>query len=211
MKTLDYILKKFGNYIDLRQPSPITIPVAYREVMAETYKELGFKVGAEIGTWTGEHAQILVEKNPELKLYCVDPYVKYGGYIDYRVENFDPAFLEAQKRTKGYNVEFIRKFSLDAAKDFPDNFFDFVYIDANHEFRHVVDDIDDWGRKVKHGGILAGHDYRKSFNRWKTHQVIYAVDAYFAAKKMSPWFALGENNKYLQLGNGVQSWMWVKP
>lgn len=209
MNTLEYIVKKFN--VDLTKPSPISIPECFREQLAETYSELGFKLGAEIGTWSGENAEIMLLKDLGLKLYCIDPYEKYPGYMDYRADYYEPMWNEVRKKLQGFNVEFVRKYSLDAVKDFPDNFFDFVYIDANHEFRHVVDDIDEWGRKVKHGGILAGHDYKVMHGRWKTHQVTYAVDGYFAAKKMIPYFAIGQDNKYLHLGNGVRSWMWVKP
>jgi hypothetical protein len=34
-----------------------------------------------------------------------------------------------------------------------------VYIDANHEYASVVEDIALWRPKVRKGGILAGHDY----------------------------------------------------
>jgi hypothetical protein len=44
--------------------------------------------------------------------------------------------------------------------NYPDEFFDFVYIDSNHAYEPTVRDIDQWWPKVKKGGILAGHDYR---------------------------------------------------
>jgi disulfide oxidoreductase YuzD len=44
-------------------------------------------------------------------------------------------------------------------KLFPDNYFDFVYIDANHTWQGITNDIHDWWPKVKLGGYLCGHDY----------------------------------------------------
>ena len=52
-----------------------------------------------------------------------------------------------------------RKLSLDAVNAFLDASLDFVYIDANHEFSVVLQDIRAWFAKVKPDGILAGHDY----------------------------------------------------
>jgi predicted O-methyltransferase YrrM len=37
--------------------------------------------------------------------------------------------------------------------------FDFVYIDARHDYASALEDIRDWWPKVRRGGILAGHDY----------------------------------------------------
>ena len=37
--------------------------------------------------------------------------------------------------------------------------FDFIYIDANHDYLHVMEDIGLWIPKVIQGGFLGGHDY----------------------------------------------------
>jgi hypothetical protein len=36
---------------------------------------------------------------------------------------------------------------------------DFIYVDANHTYQAVKDDIKLWYPKVKSGGIVMGHDY----------------------------------------------------
>lgn len=47
-----------------------------------------------------------------------------------------------------------------ACQKFDDEFFDFVYIDARHEYEFVKEDIECWWPKInKYNGILAGHDY----------------------------------------------------
>ena len=46
-----------------------------------------------------------------------------------------------------------------AASLFPDDYLDWVYIDASHRYEDVREDIAVWHRKVKPGGILSGHDY----------------------------------------------------
>lgn len=53
----------------------------------------------------------------------------------------------------------IRKDSINASKEIKDNSLDFVYIDACHSFDSCYSDILAWFPKVRHGGIIAGHDY----------------------------------------------------
>lgn len=57
-------------------------------------------------------------------------------------------------------VKIIRDYSFNAVKQFPNECFDFVYIDADHTFEGCYQDIIDWYPKVKKEGILCGHDYK---------------------------------------------------
>jgi hypothetical protein len=207
MNTLDYIVKKFN--VNLDQKLPINIKEAKREVFAQTLAELNFNVGAEVGVWEGEHAEILCKANPNLRLYGIDCWVPYKGIRDYHTYSYQPAYEKAMKTMAPYNCVFIRKFSMDAVKDFDDKSLDFVYIDANHGFRYVIDDIAEWSRKVKRGGIIFGHDFHKSIGRWQLQQVYYAVGSYAYANRINPWFSLGENKPELDKGNGVPAWMWI--
>lgn len=59
----------------------------------------------------------------------------------------------------GSDIELMIKSSLDASCNFPDGYFDFVFIDSSHEHEQTRAEILLWQRKVKDGGILAGHDY----------------------------------------------------
>ena len=63
--------------------------------------------------------------------------------------------------------------SVDFAKTIPDNSLDFVYIDANHSYACVMDDMTAWTPKVRSGGIVSGHDYDIA-------DVKKAVDEYIA-------------------------------
>jgi predicted O-methyltransferase YrrM len=49
--------------------------------------------------------------------------------------------------------------SKEASEDFPNESVDFCYIDANHNYNDVKEDISLWYPKIKKGGILAGHDW----------------------------------------------------
>lgn len=136
-------------------------PIVYtnegRSELARLFKGVGVEVGVERARFSLEIAQYCKS------LYCVDPYQKYKGYRDHvSQERLDEFLNEARRRMRDYDCVFIRKFSVDAARDFASETFDFVYIDANHEYDEVVKDIAEWSRTVKKGGIVAGHDYNLS-------------------------------------------------
>jgi hypothetical protein len=48
-----------------------------------------------------------------------------------------------------------------AAEMLQDESFDFVFLDADHSYKAVKEDIEAWGPKVRPGGWLCGHDYGK--------------------------------------------------
>ena len=94
------------------------------------------------------------------RLYLVDPYKSYEG-ID---EEYD---WKLEKRTatdllmEHPAVRFVFKASSEAVNEIPDNL-DFVYLDANHDYEYVKQDIKDYYKKVREGGLLGGHDYHTS-------------------------------------------------
>jgi hypothetical protein len=49
--------------------------------------------------------------------------------------------------------------SAEAATMFENGSLDFVYLDADHCFESVWQDLSVWYPKVRIGGILAGHDF----------------------------------------------------
>ena len=57
-------------------------------------------------------------------------------------------------------VSLVRETSGDALEKFEDNMFDFVYIDGNHSYDYVKNDISGYYKKIKQGGVLCGDDYR---------------------------------------------------
>ncbi len=131
-----------------------------REELAKHFAELKFNKGAEIGTERGYFAKTLLDANPKLKLSCIDAWTVYKGYRDHtRQDKLDRYYEETKKLLKPYTCTIIKGWSMDAVKQFKDESLDFVYLDANHSFRYIIDDVDTWSKKVHKGGIVAGHDY----------------------------------------------------
>ena len=201
--TLDYILTKYA--IDPATPLPIQIQACRVPHQVQLFHELGFKVGAEIGVDRGLFAADICKANPGVKLYGIDPWLDYPEYGENYVQHYaDECHAEAVQRLAAYDVTLIQKFSQEAVKQFDDGSLDFVYIDGNHAYQFVLDDITAWAPKVRLGGIVSGHDYcrPRNRNRWKFQGVIRAVNEYVTQHRVAPWFILR--------GKGCSGWLWVQ-
>lgn len=195
-QTLEYFLKRFN--LDPNLPSPITLRLSRYE-MVFIFRELNFTEGAEIGTEHGTYAEKICRANPQLKLYCVDPYTAIPYYQGYKDQEEVNTFYEAAKERLGaYNCEVLKMTSMEAVRLFAPNSLDFVFIDGNHHFEFVVNDIIYWSRIIKPQGIVYGHDYSDQFH------VQEAVNAYTKAHKIKPWFILHRGGKL------IDSWMFVR-
>jgi len=215
MDTLEYILDKYNIdwWKDYNSPVklPIEIPNTGREQMANLFNELGFKIGAEIGVRGGDYSKILCEAIPGVKMYGIDPYEPHEGYKDIqRRSTFDSYMEAAYKKLEPFDYEFMRMYSVDAASKFADESLDFVYIDGDHAYESVVNDISLWSKKVRKGGIISGDDYFK--HKGPSHIHVYeAVNGYTAAWQIKPWFVLGSKAIVEgEIRDHGRSWMWVK-
>ena len=125
-----------------------------RKELAELLSK--YKVGVEVGVLKGSYSRLLLQANPSLKFYAVDSW----GIGETKMKDYHLRMYEiAKRRLKKYDVVFIHKLSMDAVKDFADESLDFVYIDANHKPKFVEEDIREWSKKVRKGGVISGHDY----------------------------------------------------
>jgi cephalosporin hydroxylase len=123
------------------------------------------EVGVEVGVCQGFHAANILDLWPG-QLICVDPWAKIEGYEeDY---DHEANYREAHHRLSPYldRVQMIRDTSLRAAALLHDESMDFVYLDANHSYEAVRDDLIAWWPKVKRGGMLAGDDYGIVDEQW---------------------------------------------
>ncbi len=105
----------------------------------------------EVGSWKGYSASFLgqVAKECGGHLYCVDPWVK--SPLDLFWDN-----MKALRLTDHVHPLMMR--SAEAASIIDNHRADLVFIDADHMYPSVREDIMLWRRKVRSGGILCGHD-----------------------------------------------------
>ena len=120
-------------------------------------------VGVEVGTFKGEFSKEIVQRFTGT-LFMVDVWNELGDeYIDAsNHKNFEGGvYGECMNNIKGFEDRgiMVRATSKKASELFEDNSLDFVYIDANHAYDFVKEDIQLWYPKVKSGGWVMGHDY----------------------------------------------------
>jgi len=182
--------------------APILRPEMNRVDLAELFAKNGYKSGAEIGTAAGAYAYTLCRVNPQAIIYCIDPWEVYEDFkIVTSRAKMERNFLKACKRLEPFsNYKIIREYSENALHKFKDESLDFVYIDANHDLPYVMDDIVNWSKKVRTGGIVSGHDYLTDM--WP--DVTVAVNEYTDTHMIDEWYAFGVSTLAL-------SWYWVKP
>jgi hypothetical protein len=191
---------------------PITLPHANRQTLASFFAHMGFNQGAEIGVESGRYARDLCAANLGLHLYCVDAWQSYGAYRQHVSQQRTEWMLErTRERLAGFSYTIIRKFSVEAAAGIEDGSLDFVYIDANHAYEHVVEDIAAWLPKVRSGGIISGHDYAPWTLSGMPCGVVEAVNGWTKAYRIKPWFLVGHTG--IAPGDTrprPQSWLWIK-
>lgn len=139
----------------------------WRPYVKEVAKWFGDKkvTGAEIGVYAGGFSrQLLLRLNINM-LYLIDPYHDYDDIgVDFTVANLQEGKIKTRKRLQHFdNVEYIYAASAVVAEYFSNESLDFVYIDGNHNYEAVKQDIKAWWPKVKKGGIIGGHDMNAAF------------------------------------------------
>ena len=126
-------------------------------------------VGIEIGVYAGETSHAILKDTTAQHLYLIDPWIKGSE------EKCNRHYLQVCKLM---NEEFserttiIRKKSEDATEDVP-NDLGFVFIDGDHHYDYVMNDLTLWVPKVRSGGLIVGHDWGHDFP-----EVIQAVVDY---------------------------------
>eukprot|EP00741_Cyanophora_paradoxa_P009025 tig00001437_g8738.t1 len=119
------------------------------------------------------------------KLYLVDPWTHQDDTLYVDAANKDDSkqneiYNAAMARMArfGTRVAAVRKFSVEAAKQFEDGSLDFVYVDGRHDRAGVDEDLAAWYPKLKKGGLFAGHDYVDGLVDAGEFGVRSAVDAF---------------------------------
>jgi len=185
MKLLDGIKQK---------GKPFVIPDSSRNDLPQLFVDMGYEVGAEIGVYKGEFTKKLCKAG--LEMYAVDPWMGFAGQgRTQQVQSTQDGYYEDAKKalTPFEKCTIIRKTSMEALTCFKDRSLDFVYIDGDHNFRHAASDIYEWAKKVKIGGIVAGHDYfcTPPFARNVVCQVKPVVDAYVKTFEIKNFYLCG--------------------
>lgn len=189
----------------------IEIPDCQRSDLPQFFVEMGYKVGAEIGVENGYFSEELCQVG--LQVYSIDPWIHSPNWRYQRTQAEMEKIYEKAKKSlsKFKNNTIIRKYSMDAVNDFKDDSLDFVYIDGNHEFRYVAEDIYEWTKKVRPGGIVSGHDYFTPVQK-DICAVAPILHAYIGWFNIDTWFVLGSRRRHApgEIRERHRSWFFIK-
>lgn len=139
---------------------------------------------AEIGVLHGGFSRIVLSEWKGSKYYMVDPWETQSKDV-YKERNdgvnYESCYNQCLNLAKeDSRVTMIRKLSVDGAKEIPDKSLDVVFIDGNHAYSNVLEDLDAWIPKLRSGGLLAGDDYYND-TKWPNFcEVKRAVDRWMA-------------------------------
>lgn len=118
----------------------------------------------EIGSYCGASTEIFATHFPNSTINSVDPWEMYvedcssydltqqGLELKEAEQIFDKLILKYSNiiKNKTSSVEF--------SKTIKEETVDFIYIDGNHQYSSVIEDLRTWYPKIKKNGMMCGHD-----------------------------------------------------
>lgn len=152
--------------------------------------------GAEIGVWKGETSAAIMQAFPECHLWCVDLWkewkkgtVYYDKHKDmgrYTQAEWDVIYQTALENLKTSGGKFTIRYhySSENIDDIEDGTLDFVFLDANHMYKEVKEDILAWEPKVRDGGLIMGHDINGVWDRKGIWGITQATTEIFGKERV---------------------------
>jgi len=167
----------------------------------------------EVGVDHGWNLTNLCKCKPDLAV-AIDIWSENSYYEFYNEEFHERNYREIIRRCLEENrcILPIRLDSLKAVQIFPDFYFDFIYIDAAHDYESIKNNLQAYWPKLASGRFIAGHDYMtgtRSINAEKLRIKGDPITLEFGVKKAVDEFA-GENNLDIAVikdENGIDSWV----
>jgi len=172
----------------VRKMKPTSSRLGNREFLIRYFKKRG--VGAEIGVWLGNFSWHAIKIAEPTHIHLIDPWsaeFENGNKSINGQGDMDAIFEECQLRmrnspnVKGGKTEvlFHRSPSHEAVKGFQNDFFDWVYIDGNHEHEFVKRDLQSYVPKVRVGGHICGNNCKpvqKTFKEFKKDKRVKFIE-----------------------------------
>ena len=117
----------------------------------------------EVGSWKGDSAIAMAKANPRVRITCVDTWE--GSSSDHTINRAkeEDVFAAFKKNVAdagvAHQICVRRGKSHDVAGEWDGGKVDMVFIDANHTYDAVRDDIRSWLPHLMPDGVMLGHDY----------------------------------------------------
>lgn len=131
-------------------------------------------VCAEIGVFWGMFSRLILKTVQPEMLHLIDPWqyqpeatlarACHGGVSgsQQRMDEIHDNVVRHLGHRKDVTIH--RTSSSLAVSQFPDDYFDWIYVDGDHFYEGVTADLEQYRSKVKPGGFVAGDDYGRAPN-----------------------------------------------
>ena len=170
----------------------------YYGIFEKAITDNNFKTVAEVGIGYGFHAKSILQNTNIDKLYLIDPMqyypndpfatdvIKYGGF-ELLVKNIRTHLHSDEAR-----YTWLRQPSITVTQQqIPNESLDAVFLDGDHSYKAVSQDLPFWFKKIRKGGWLLGDDYKSCFP-----ETTRAVDEFARKNNLSLDFLYKPNNPY---------------
>lgn len=183
-----------------KKDTQVDLPLSRWRDYPALLRECGLLNGVEVGVYRGQFSEVLARNVPGLNLTGIDMWTAYPGYKDFGENDLADAEILAKARAERFGFKLKISDSWDGSYYFEDESLDFVFLDGNHDFQHIANDVVMWSKKVRKGGLVSGHDFFR--NRHKGFGVKEVIPAWCENQGIRPLFVLR--------GDKCPSWMYVK-
>lgn len=168
----------------------------YYDVLPKIIRKYKIRNVLEVGVALGGHAETLLRYCDIDNYYGIDPYkcfdpndafssaIQKYSPNESPQQNFDYLYTwvkEVRLNPYAEKCHLIRKSSVEASALFQNNSLDCIFIDGDHRYEAVMEDLRAWFPKLKPRGVLCGDDY------WQP-QVAKAVEDYFSLENKRVFF-----------------------
>jgi hypothetical protein len=159
----------------------------------------------EIGVFESQNFKRMLESNPKIAV-GVDVW-RDAGIISQNDSAFSQDKLNEQANYFKYlmsrnpAIRMYRQLSHEAVANFPDEYFDLIYIDGDHTFDGCYRDMQNWWAKLKSGKYFVGDDFR--------NRKAPMTGVEFGVVRAVQTFCKHQNLTYYELPN--HRWAIIKP
>jgi hypothetical protein len=137
----------------------------------------------EVGVFKGDFSDFIYSNLKPKELHLIDIFKgvthsgdKDGDNITYT--DLNESYNNLIEKYKNTNVYIHKGLSLKVLNTFENNYFDIIYIDGDHFYESVKNDLNISYLKIKDGGVICGHDYEI-----KNHKDVYVAVNEFCTQK----------------------------
>lgn len=143
-------------------------PLRWRHDIGPILHEEGKKKAIELGVREGDFAFQTVSAWKTCENYHLvdlwqhqEHYMPTTGDAEHN-QNMNDAFAKMNKAKEAGHIKsftFCRNYTNNCHQLIENESVDFIYVDARHDYKGTLEDLQFWWPKLKYGGIMGGHDY----------------------------------------------------